>query len=327
MRTKPPFSRSQGPVKNVRRNWSFSMEALPQVMPPLPDIEEPYSEGVQRKGYYNLIKYFGGKFHQLSKTLPYIELIGMKNSAHTYVECFGGGGKCVLNIETIHNTFSKKIYNEWDGGMCSLFKVASSPELTEQLVKKLRRTSYSEEVFKKALEDKNNSDIELSLIDKAAATFILCSMSFNCNQKSFRKPDNNEWNKLYRNAIENILLAPEHLCNVEVINGDYRALLKKYGADKRVVKYLDPPYHPACRNQNALKVYPNELSREQHQEMVKILCKSRSWVLSGYDPAQFGCDDYKPLEASGAIKESIGDFVLSSSNNKILKEEFIWYKL
>ena len=149
------------------------------------------------------------------------------------------------------------------------------------------------------------------------------------NIKNFAKPsyDESKVSRFY-NSVERIIQAPSYLENVTVINGDYKELMIKYGKDPQVVKYLDPPYHPACRNQNCLRVYPNELSIDQHREMIAMLCESRSWVLSGYDPMEFGSTDYEPLVASGAIKESIGMYSISPSyNEESYKQEFIWYKL
>jgi len=53
-------------------------------------------------------------------------------------------------------------------------------------------------------------------------------------------------------------------------------------------------------------------------------------ILSGYDPAQYGCNDYEQLSPSnGWIKKSLG-FVHRPSSGKggydSKKEEFIWIK-
>lgn len=77
----------------------------------------------------------------------------------------------------------------------------------------------------------------------------------------------------------------------------------------------------------ALNNIEKQVLLEQHREMINILCESRSWVMSGYDPAQFGNNDYLPLEKNGVKKVSIGKFNLYSGGCKHSKEEFIWYKI
>lgn len=281
---------------------------------------------LQSNRYFNLIPYFGGKYVQLKNILPYIEKVAKENDAHTYIECFGGGGKCILNLDTINHQFKEKVYNEWDKTLCCLFKAASDRELAQQLMTTLRSTEYNEEVFKYCKEHRND---DVSDLEKARMMFITCLMSLSNNLKDFAKPRYAEGkiNRFY-NSVEKIAEAPQHLKNVTVVNGDYRKLMMKHGKDPQVVKYLDPPYHPACRNQQCLKVYPNELSIKQHREMVEILCESRSWILSGYDPIIYGSADYEPLVKAGAVKESIGTYSISPAYNEdSYKQEFIWYKL
>lgn len=294
------------------------MDAVPKVLHPI-----PYISSIESNRYYNLIKYYGGKFRKLDKILPYIEMVAQANQATTYIECFGGGGKCLLNIDTINHHFNSVIYNEWDTGLCSLFRMVSDEDTAIQLVEELKQFDYNKETFrycKTHRKDKGVSDLY-----KACMTFILCQMSFNGGMHDYSKQ--HESDLAFYNAVERIAYAPEHLKNVQVINGDYINMLNTYGSDSLAVKYLDPPYHPACRNQDALKEYSNELSLEQHREMVELLCQSKAWVMSGYDPVQYGCSDYEPLEKAGAIKECIGSYMVSSQNGKAnYKDEFIWYR-
>ena len=313
-------------LPNTELNISDMKEALPSVMPPFPEILSTGQVGGSK--YFNLVKYYGGKWRQLKYTLPYIEMVAKANDAHTYVECFGGGGKCILNLDTLEHKFKKAIYNEMDPYVCSIFQVVSDPDMAQQMFEIVDQLDFNRETFNYCRQHKKDTDN--SLLGKASMTFAQVQMGFNGLLGSFAGDKTAELFKdRYKNACKKILEAPEHLRNVEVINGDYRKLMKKYGSDPQVVKYLDPPYHPSTRNRQALDAYPNELSMNDHKELVEILCNSRSWVMSGYDPAQYGCDDYKPLEDSGAVKESIGMFLLYSSNKNggnVRREEFIWYK-
>ncbi|MEG0580431.1 MAG: DNA adenine methylase, partial [Niameybacter sp.] len=266
----------------------------------------------------------------LSKTLPYIGLVAKKAGATSYCECFGGGGRCILNLDKLDTVnFDRLIYNEWDEGMCKLFEAASKPDTAEQMIKALRNVNYDKETFdycKKHKLDKDNS-----LLETACMTYILCQMSYNANMKSFSKIDYNTNSDIvqnFYNGVDRIILTPLHVPNLEVVNGDYREMLRLYGADPHVVKYLDPPYITLVREKGSLKVYSNELTCKEHKELVELLCNSRSWVLSSYDPEKYGSDIYKKLEEAGAIKVSLGKFFVSSSGKAYTyKEEFIWYKV
>lgn len=299
-------------------------ETAPKVLSPLSYLLQPPDYYGTTTKYYNLVKYYGGKYDKLSSILHYIELVAQVNDASAFVECFGGGGKCILNIDTINHHFKKKIYNELDAGMCSLFRMASATNTAKQLIKELNCFDYDKETFEYCKIHRN--DDNLCDLYMACMVFMLCMMGFNGSTRYYSKF--HEGDLSYINAINRIAYAPEHLKDVEIINGDYIDMMKEYGENSLVVKYLDPPYHPACRNQNALQEYQNELTQQQHQEMVGILCQSRSWILSGYDPAQWGCSDYEPLEKAGAVKVSIGQYMVSVTREGTkYKEEFIWYKI
>lgn len=324
MKIKPALPKILKATAKVESPWRGVPDALPQIKPALPDIAGLFGFS---HAYFNLIKYYGGKYFQLGNTLPYIEMVAKENEAHTYIECFGGGGKCILNLDTINHHFDRAIYNEWDKGLCNLFEVTANPELAEQMAEQLSAMDYSKETFDNC--KTHRLDESNSLLESAYMTFLACQMSFNGDMGNFdsiKYTQNVNTATFLYNMKERIRNTPEHLLGVEVSNCDYKELMKDYGDNPHVVKYLDPPYHPLCRGKSATKVYPNELPQEQHKELVEILCKSRSWVMSGYDPAQYGCDDYVALEDNGAIKESIGLYHVSSSRSDKSKEEFIWYK-
>jgi len=284
----------------------------------------------------SLVPYYGGKANQAEETLEYVQIVAEKNNAHTYVECFGGGGRCILNLNLIPHTFQQIYYNEWDESMCCMFHVVSDETLVEEFYNRVMMEECSKENFlywKKCSEvDKDTGrviDRSLTLMDKAVAAYMTCHLSFNAGREDFSSQQETEDIPSY---IEKIWDASYNLQKLKVRQGDYRKILEVYGADPQVILYLDPPYHPFCREKGAEHIYKNEMTPEQHREMVALLCKSRSWVLSGYDPKLWGCDDYEPLVESGAVKVCIGEYDLPSSGTSqqrdeiLKKQEFIWYK-
>ena len=52
------------------------------------------------------MKYYGGKYDKLPQILHYIELVAQENNATTFLECFGGGGKCISIISRKRYTMS-----------------------------------------------------------------------------------------------------------------------------------------------------------------------------------------------------------------------------
>ena len=130
------------PIGKIKNSCSMIRDAVPKVLHPLP---YPSSFGTNR--YYNLIKYYGGKFGKLEKILPYIEMVAQTNQATTYIECFGGGGKCLLNLDTINHHFNSIIYNEWDAGLCSLLRMASNENTAMQLIEELNHFDYNKDTF------------------------------------------------------------------------------------------------------------------------------------------------------------------------------------
>lgn len=253
--------------------------------------------------------------------VQYIKKIAEINDADTYIEIFGGGGKCILNLDTLGFKFKTALYNELDRGLCSLFEVVQEPELCRLLYQTLKSQKCSKKLFDFCKENINNEDN--NALEKAYMTYVLYNLSYNGEGKSYVAKNEDG----YYRSLERLLEAHKHLENVRVSNKDGMDLLRKYGSNPKVVKYLDPPYHPATRAQGALDIYQNEMNIQQHKEMVDLLCQSRSWVMSSYDPAQFGNNDYLPLEKNGAKKVSIGKFNLYSGGCKHSKEEFIWYKV
>ncbi len=292
------------------------------------------SSKLNSNSVFSIVPYYGGKANLAEDLLDYIQLTAEANDAHTYVECFGGGGRCLLNLCKIPHSFQKMYYNEWDETMCCLFKTISVESLADKLYWKLMDTSFDKETFLASaaaskLDDTGRTvDRSLTTVDKAFHAFITCHLSFNASRNDYVESEADS----VPNIIDRVLEVYDDLQGLKVRQGDYRKLLEFFGENPKVVKYLDPPYHPCTRARSATDVYRNEMDSRGQRELVTLLCQSRSWVLSGYDPAQYGCDDYKPLEECGAKKINLKTVHLASSNctsksDSLYKDEYIWYKL
>jgi len=284
----------------------------------------------------SIIKKYGGKYRQVPYINEYIKEIAEENRCHTFIELTGGGGRTILNLPTFEMDgniykFGRKIYNEYDRGLCNLFNCVKDPIKVQKLKALLINLGRDEGLYKYAIDNKSNKDINELL--SAAFTYMTAMLSWsgNCQKESYlRGKTEEEARKIetaYFRKIKQLPTKSYHLRDIEIINGDYKPLLEKYGADPKVLKYIDPPYHPITRNQNGLDIYDLEWSVDDHKKLVKQLLKSRSWILSGYDPLVWGCEDYLPLEKAGAKKVNLGVFrngTNSTETSKFNKEEYLW---
>ena len=276
--------------------------------------------------YYKYIPYFGGKTYLLSSILMCINNLARQNNAHTFIDLFGGSGKVAMNVFSSY-PFKKIILNEFDESLVTLYRVMADKVQTQSLVQQLLALEYSKETL-----DRCKSDIEcdvygrinrnMSDIEKAAAAFFTCAATFDSNRQQVSKAHMSR----YKYRVENLLNAHYRLAGITLQQGDAINLLKQYGRDPRVIKYLDPPYHPVTRA--ALGIYACEMSRLEHIRLVEMLCCCRGWILSGYDPAEYDdpffpgkkCQDYVLLEEAGAKKV----LIKSAQNNQSRKNEWLW---
>lgn len=284
----------------------------------------------------SIIKKHGGKYKQVPYINKYIKEIAEENRCHTFIELTGGGGRNILNLPIFEidgeiYKFGRKIYNEHDRGLCNLFNCVKDPIKAQQLGALLLKLGRDEKLYRYAIDNKSKEDIPELL--SAAFTYMAAMLSWsgNCQKESYLRgktdEDSKKIEKEYFRKIKKLTKNSSSLRDIEIINGDYKPLLQKYGADPKVVKYIDPPYHPITRNQAALDIYDLEWKREDHQKLVRELLECRSWILSGYDPFVWGCEDYLPLEKAGARKVNLGVFMSgtnSTKTRKFDKEEYLW---
>lgn len=272
----------------------------------------------------SLIPYYGGKYYHIEKYLPYIYAMASTNECHTYAELAGGGARFLLNID--NDYFVHKVYNELDLGLSSLFQCVKSMDY-KVLMEVIEQLESSEEVFQHAVQYRSDSKREI--LELALYTYVVAKRSYNAEMKSYKEMEL----EINTKSIEK---AHKQLDNTIVLNGDFKSLLRQWGTNQKILKLIDPPYHPITRSGNKADSYCYEMTAEEHRLMIRMLCKCNSWILCGYDPVQYGCDDYKPLEEV-AMKISMGKFELLSgrgSRGKISKEmkssskeEFIWIHL
>lgn len=98
----------------------------------------------------SIIPYPGGKAGLVPSLVPLLEWTARQYDLKGYVEATGGGGRCLINMDT--NLFEHRIYSDIDFPLCCLFQELTDERSTEELIKKLYRQDYCQEVFKAAVE-------------------------------------------------------------------------------------------------------------------------------------------------------------------------------
>lgn len=255
------------------------------------------------------VKTHGGKYY-LSNWV--IEHFPQDYKSLTYCELCCGGGSVFLNKERS----GQEVINDLDRGIVSIFKALRDEP--KEFIDKVKRIKYTERTFQNA-QRRAEEPIE-DYIDLAVNEFVLRRMSRGGMKKAFAwserlrggKPgDVNAWDTM----LKQLSVIAERLKGVIILNGHFREPLKVWD-EESVMLYLDPPYLPATRSKGATDVYDNEMSVEDHIELLTHIKGSRCKVLlSGYASPLYN----KHLKDWKCIKKEIANH---ASQQKVKERRF-----
>jgi DNA adenine methylase len=215
------------------------------------------------------VRYHGGKW----RLAPWI--ISHFPRHRCYVEPFGGGGSVLLRKARSY----AEIYNDLDGEMVNLFRVAR--ERGPELRRLLELTPFAREEFRKSYEPSSDP------IEQARRTVVRSFMGFGSNSHNkatgFRSNSNrsgttpaHDWQN-YPAAFGSIV---ERLRGVVIENRDALAVMSSHDSPG-TLHYVDPPYVAGTRD--AGRDYRFEMSDLAHRELAKFLGTLRGMVIvSGY---------------------------------------------
>ena len=111
-----------------------------------------------------VIQRYGGKGRFFNDYEVFIRKLAEQQRANNptninvFVDCFGGGGTMsifallMIDTYTFRPLFDSVIYNDFDIGIYSVFKVVSKKDTCEELVDRLLKTEYSKEAWVEAHE-------------------------------------------------------------------------------------------------------------------------------------------------------------------------------
>lgn len=217
------------------------------------------------------LRYHGGKF----RLAPWI--IKHFPPHRVYTETFGGGASVLLRKPRAY----AEVYNDLDGELCNLFKVAR--DQGDDLRRALTLTAFSRDEFVQSYE------ADADPVEQARRTVVRSFMGFGSSAASgkrtgFRSNSNrsgttpaHDW----ANYPESLRSTIERLRGVVIENKDAAEVMKTHDSPE-ALHYVDPPYVLSTRS-DARADYRHEMSDADHEALSKTLSQlSGMVVLSGY---------------------------------------------
>lgn len=212
----------------------------------------------------------------------------------TFVDVFGGAACVLLEVMRRNETAGVEgilyVYNDIDTELVNFFRVLREPEMRRELLDLLRWTPYSRRQFQECRE----MPVPEDPVRRAWRFYVINQQSYCGKIQSWEGCRAGNWGydiKVSRtvsrwlNSQERLEAFGEMFRRVQVECLDFADILRRY-ADRGVLAYCDPPYHPGARAGKAM--YRHEMPAERHAELAKILASFPGLAaVSGYR-----CADY-----------------------------------
>lgn len=237
-------------------------------------------------------------------------IIDLMPTHKSYLELFAGSLAVFFNkpkdvLETV---------NDIDGRLVNLWKVMR--DRPEELKRAVHMTLYSREEYDLSKEVSEDS------LEDARRMLVRCWFAVGGKTNAdvgFKR--NISWNGPYNtyewsDMPERIQQAAERLKQAQIERKNAIVLLKEMN-DKDTLIYADPPYLNETRKS---KHYSNEMSNEQHLELLQALKKHKGPViLSGYE------SDLYNKELSDWWKMTFEQTVGITTKKKRVATEVLWF--
>lgn len=279
----------------------------------------------------------GGKHKLTGKLRNILNGLGYEGNYKYFIDGTAGGLRITLNINKSY--FENVVCNDIDPGVVALAAILVSERKIEELKSYvddlLEETTSPKKLFNMALNELDNAfkqeDFNEADTLRLAAFHLITTYSQSKNNSRIYDKDKfiGNFGKYSKNKKHHMLKKYNSFMDkVRISKMDIFKILEVVGGDKRVLIYLDPPYHP--HTMSGVKNYRSNFTVEDHRRLCNIINKESfkaTVVLSGWDN-----DDYKELLENGEEVEFYKYFLdiinVSSSTKQNTspksKEEFIW---
>jgi site-specific DNA-adenine methylase len=245
---------------------------------------DSYEWGME-KPILSIIPYVGGKRGLVRNINPIIHWCAQTYGLKGLIEGSAGGARMMLNANPL--MFEHRILNDVDLSLCKMYAVLGDDILVYELIEKLYSLGYSEEVFNKAVLDR---ELDAELADRdiyegtsnwvtaSAYTYICALQSRAANMKSY--DEFSEWTKRgkYFERIKRLDKFLPILSGVEVTHGDCLDLVDEYYDRADYFMYQDMPYVPGTMESD--NHYKYNCSREKHESNIDKLIRTKMKVAS-----------------------------------------------
>jgi DNA adenine methylase len=227
----------------------------------------------------NPLKWHGGKYY-LAK-----DILALMPPHQNYVEAYAGGLSVLLAKDPVN---TNEIVNDKFGHLTNFWSVLQSPVLFEPFCRLVEATPFSEVEWRRA----EQMDVPDNPVLSAARFFIRCRQSMAGRMDCFApvttsrlRGGKNEQVSAWLTAVKGLPQVAARLKQVLILNRDALDVIRDY--DKQnTLYYLDPPYLAETRT--APNVYEHEMTREQHAELLDLICQCQARVMiSGYHSSMY----------------------------------------
>ncbi len=261
-----------------------------------------------------VVKIHGGKSY-LAKWL--ISLFPEGYEQMTYCEPFCGGASVFLNKRRSMG----EVISDINQDIIHIFKALRDEP--KEFISRIKKIKYTERAFKSALT--KSTEPFPDYIDKAVNEYCLRRMSRGGMKQTFAwsdrlrggKPgDQNAWETMF----DQLQLISDRLQGVTILCDKYVSVYKVWD-ETNTLTYLDPPYLHSTRSEGSTEIYDNEMSVEDHMEMLKLANAARGKVMiSGYSSPLYR----KYLKEWRCKKKDIANHA-SQAKNKERRLECLWF--
>lgn len=220
-------------------------------------LENRIEDGSEKK-VKTLFPYIGKKLPRIGR-----EVVSAFNQSgcNVFVDLFCGSLAmlCYLPADT------KVVVNDIDRNLTNLYQIIKSRPA--DFVSEVMKLPYSEVIFKNSVSDLKENTFT-SDIKRAVAYYYVrfCAYRGSENNPIFNISKRADVNRaqVYQRNIRRILILSEKLQNAEILNRDFRAVLKMFN-DEEVFVYADCPY---LGTEN---YYENVFWTQDHEDLAQML--------------------------------------------------------